>query len=301
MRIGILAHPRRPESFAVAHHVADLAMEAGIETWVQESWIDEDVLDLLPGSDVVAVIGGDGAMLQAARLSAPFKVPVLGLNMGYLGFLTEISPDEWGGCLKRLLAGDYWIESRLMISGEVWRGDQCLIQADALNDVVVSRGAAAKTIRLDAYIDNDWVTTYNADGLIIATATGSTAYALAVGGPILPPELDNILLVPVAPHFSLERPVILSQGAAVKVVVSPLTQAEIMVSIDGKSTIMLEVGDEVRVRASENRSLFLRLQGRNYFFRSLMDRMEPRFLPRQPYKKPESSDVDGSNIQTPVP
>lgn len=139
-----------------------------------------------------------------------------------------------------------------------------------------------RTVHLEAYINDGWATNYNADGLIIATATGSTAYALAVGGPILPPELDNIMMIPIAPHLSMERPVILSQGATVKIVVSPKTRTEPIVTIDGQNPVKLEIGDEVRVKASENRSSFVRLQERNYFFRSLMDRMEPRFLPSQP-------------------
>jgi NAD+ kinase len=285
VRIGILAHPRRPESIAVALQVQAIAQHKHTETWLRETWNYTDIRANLLDTDFVVAIGGDGAMLQAARACAPFRVPVFGLNMGYLGFLTEASPEQWSTCLDRILAKEYWVETRLMIIGEIWRKGNCLAREEALNDVVVSRGGAAKAIRLDAYIDDDWITTYNADGLIIATATGSTAYALAVGGPIMPPDLDNILMVPVAPHFSMERPVILSQGAQVKVIVSPLTQAETAVSIDGQTAMPLEAEDEVRVHASENRSLFIRLQGRNYFFRSLMDRMEPRFLPRYPLEK----------------
>lgn len=282
MRIGILAHPKRTNTVPVAKEAQAIAQQHGVEVWLKETWSPDDLHSDLPKADVIVAIGGDGAILQAARLCAPYQVPVFGLNMGYLGFLTEASPEDWEQSLKRIIAGDYWIESRLMIQGSVWRDGACLVDDNALNDVVVSRGAIAKAVRLEAYIGEQWATTYNADGLIIATATGSTAYALAVGGPILPPELDNILMVPVAPHFSLERPVILSQGATVKIVASEFSQAQMVVSIDGRHHTELESKDEVHVRASEYRSLFLRLQDRNYFFRSLMDRMEPRFLPKHP-------------------
>jgi NAD+ kinase len=279
-RVGILAHPRRPESQAVMEEVARMVEARGLSAWTDTSGLIQP--DSLKVSDFVVVIGGDGAILRAARLCAPFQVPVFGLNIGYLGFLTEAQPPQWEESLDRILAGHYWIESRLMITGSVWKNGECILHEDALNDVVVGRGAIANATRLDAYIDDEWATSYNADGVIIATATGSTAYALAAGGPILPPELDNILLVPVAPHFSMERPVILAQGATVKIVVSPQNEWDTVVTIDGQTVVELNGGDSVEVRASEKRSHFIRLQGRNYFFRSLMDRMEPRFLPKHP-------------------
>lgn len=279
-RVGILAHPRRPESQAVMEEVARTVEARGLSAWTDSSGLIQP--DSLKGSDFVVVIGGDGAILRAARLCAPFQVPVFGLNIGYLGFLTEAQPPQWEESLNRILAGHYWIESRLMITGSVWKNGECILHEDALNDVVVGRGAIANATRLDAYINDEWATSYNADGVIIATATGSTAYALAAGGPILPPELDNILLVPVAPHFSMERPVILAQGATVKIVVSPQNEWDTVVTIDGQTVVKLNGGDSVEVHASEKRSHFIRLQGRNYFFRSLMDRMEPRFLPKHP-------------------
>ncbi|KAB2903462.1 MAG: NAD(+)/NADH kinase [Anaerolineae bacterium] len=279
-RVGILAHPRRPESQAVMEEVARTVEARGLSAWTDTSGLIQP--DSLKESDFVVVIGGDGAILRAARLCAPFQVPVFGLNIGYLGFLTEAQPPQWEESLNRILAGHYWIESRLMITGSVWKNGECILHEDALNDVVVGRGAIANATRLDAYINDEWATSYNADGVIIATATGSTAYALAAGGPILPPELDNILLVPVAPHFSMERPVILAQGATVKIVVSPQNEWDTVVTIDGQTVVELNGGDSVEVRASEKRSHFIRLQGRNYFFRSLMDRMEPRFLPKHP-------------------
>jgi NAD+ kinase len=288
-RIGILAHPRRPESFPIARRIAEQSQQRGLSTWLKEEWEKKDVQDLISRSDLVVAIGGDGAMLQAARVCAPLQVPVFGLNVGYLGFLTESNPDDWENCLERIANGDYWIESRLMITGEVWRAGQMLAQEEALNDVVLSRGVAAKTVHLEAYIDGGWATTYSADGLIIATATGSTAYALAVGGPILPPELDNIMMIPVAAHLSLDRPVILSKGAAVTIAVSQLTRTNPIVTVDGQHLVELEIADEVRVKASQNRSLFLRLQDRNYFFRSLMDRMEPRFLTPYPPERHNKS------------
>jgi NAD+ kinase len=167
----------------------------------------------------------------------------------------------------------------MMIRCEVRRGDRLLGSSEALNDVVISRGAIAKSVHLETYIDGGWATTYHGDGLIIATPTGSTAYALAVGGPILPPELKNILVVPVAPHLSMDRPMVLSQGATIQVMVEPNTLAEVVLTVDGELIASLEPSDQVVVRASDSLTQFIRLRDRNYFYRSLLDRLEPRVPP----------------------
>ena len=292
-RVGILAHPLRPGTAPIAQDVARSLQAHQIETWVRTAWDATRARPLVHDSDLVIAIGGDGAMLRAARVCAPENVPVLGINTGYLGFLTEISPDDWPHSLETLLSGDYWIEQRMMIRCEVRRGDTLIGHSEALNDVVISRGAIAKSVQLETYIDGGWATTYHCDGLIIATPTGSTAYALAVGGPILPPELKNILVVPVAPHLSMDRPMVLSQGAMVQVVVDPHTVAEVVLTVDGDLLASMESADRAVVRASNSVSRFLRLRDRNYFYRSLLDRLEPRVPPRPNQlrvgKQPESS------------
>lgn len=282
--IGILAHPRRPQTAPVARQIAGQLQARGIDTWVYTDWAEPDVRESVQGADLVVAIGGDGAMLRAARVCAPWEVPVLGVNMGNLGFLTEI--DDPANCaphFDRLLANDYWIETRMMVQARVWRAGTMMAQEDALNDVVISRTIVTATVRLEMYIDQDWATTYNADALIIATPTGSTAYALASGGPILPPELRNILVVPVAPHLSMDRPIVLAQGAMVDVIPTANGHSEAMLTVDGRMSCQLEPGDQVRVQASDNESRFVRMRGRNYFYRSLLDRLEPRIpLPSQP-------------------
>lgn len=276
-RIGVLAHPARPQSAPVAQHIAATLEQRGLDVWQYSQWDDNTIQAQIDGTDVVVAIGGDGAMLRAARACAPYGVPLLGVNMGHLGFLTEIRrPDEWESSLEKVLAGGYWIEQRMMISVSARRSGGVIAQSDALNDVVISRGAVTRLIRLETYIDHDWTTTYNADALIIATATGSTAYALASGGPILPPELRNILVVPVAPHLSLDRPIVLPEGAMIEVVVSPDSQTEIVLAADGVPLCDLSSGDQVSVQASSHVSRFVRLRERNYFYRSLLDRLEPR-------------------------
>jgi NAD+ kinase len=243
-------------------------------------WEEEDVRGHTSDTDMVIAIGGDGAMLRAGRVCAPDSVPVLGVNMGHLGFLTEVQDlDEWEQTLAAVLAGRYWIEQRMMVRAAALRNGSELFAADGLNDVVISRGSVMGIIRVHTYVDGDWTTTYTADALIIATATGSTAYALASGGPILPPELRNILIVPVAPHLSLDRPIVLPEGVTVEVVVSEDTRTETVIAVDGATLGELYPGDRVRIQASECVSRFVRLRERNYFYRSLLDRLEPRTPP----------------------
>ena len=241
-------------------------------------WSEDDAeIELRCGdADAVIAIGGDGAMLRAGRVTSRCAVPVLGVNLGRLGFLAEVAPDEVERALDLLLTGHYWIERRMMVDVDVWRGDTRIDAGDALNDVVIGRGAPLGLVQLVAYIDRDWTTTYNCDALIIATATGSTAYALATGGPILPPELRNILLVPVAPHLTLDRPIVLPEGATVDIVLAEENVHPAVLAVDGASLTSLEIGDRVRVQASEHGASFIRLRERSYFYRSLLDRLEPR-------------------------
>lgn len=279
--VGVFAHPHRPHTLPLATRVAASLQAQGIQTWVENGHENADVPQKIADSNLIVAIGGDGAILRTARLCAPANVPILGLNVGYLGFLTEILPDAWETTLPRLLAGDYWIEERMMLRSETWRNDRCVTMEEALNDIVVERGAVARSVRLEAYIDGAWLTTYNADGLIISTATGSTAYALAAGGPILPPDLHNIMVIPVAPHLSMDRPLVLSQGATIKVIVAQDNHTEVIVTADGRHIEKLGANDYVKVMASEKVSRFVRLRERDYFFRSILDRLEPRLVKRR--------------------
>lgn len=279
--IGVLAHPHRPSTLPFAERVSNSIREAGYETWLQTAWDASAMTPLVQKSDMVVALGGDGAMLRAARACAPFNVPVLGLNAGYLGFLTEASPEEWPHVFGRLQSGDYWIEDRMMVTAEVWQHDQMIVCTDGLNEVVISRGSIARSVWLETYIDDLWATTYNADGLIVASPTGSTAYALAVGGPILSPQLRNILLIPVAAHLSMDRPLILSAESQVKILNIPRNQdSEVTVTVDGELIATMGVNDYVVVRASDKLSRFVRLREKGYFYRSLLDRMEPRLAVR---------------------
>ncbi|GAB4572756.1 MAG: NAD(+)/NADH kinase [Anaerolineae bacterium] len=291
--VGVLAHPFRPATTPLARQIAEGLEARGLTCWVRTGDAAEALHELTPGTDLVVAIGGDGAMLRAARLCAPFDVPVLGVNEGRLGFLTEIyRPQSWLKALEAVLEGRYWIEERMMIGYEIRRGDAVIGHGDALNDVVIGRGQVPTTAWLETYIDRNWATTYVADGLIIATATGSTAYALAAGGPILPPELRNILVVPVAPHLSMDRPIVVSEGAVIDIFIAAENRTEVVLSADGILAETLQVGDRVTVQAGEHVSRFIRLRSRAYFYRSLLDRLEPRRMTRQ---RPRHANFEDNN------
>lgn len=295
-RIGVLGHPRRPQTRQVAVQVVDSLRQRDIAVWQSYEWEAPDIRPLIPGSDLVIAIGGDGAILHAARACAPFQVPVLGLNMGRLGFLTEIaSPHDWDDYVDLLLNGQFWIEERMMIAAKVYNREP-VNSGIALNDVVLSGPNAGAMIQLDAYIDGNWATTYNCDALIISTPTGSTAYALAAGGPILPPDLHNILVLPTASHLSMDRPIVLSEGSRVAVRPSLDNRTDVLVTVDGVRLGTLHPEETLLVTVAEDSSRFIRMRERNYFYRSLLDRLEPRINRSAPEHLKSLRDILGEDL-----
>jgi len=270
-KIGLLHHPKLPESQTLAREIAHWLEGRGITPWVGSAWDEEEVRRHVADLDLLITLGGDGTILRAARLSARHGVPIWSIKLGRLSFLAEVEPQEWAAKLSLVLEGQYWLEERMMLHTEFWRGEERRGTYEALNDVVVSRASLARVVHLATYIDGGYLTTYIADGLIVSTATGSTAYALAVGGPILPPQLKNILLIPIAPHLSLDRAVVLSQGSKVRVQV--FTDHRAILTVDGQFEVAMEDADSVVVMASPYTSRFARLQDKNYFYRTLMERL----------------------------
>jgi NAD+ kinase len=222
--------------------------------------------------DLLITLGGDGTMLRAGHLAAPVGLPILGINLGKFGFLMQLARDEWQTYLPRVISGDFKLENRMMLKAEHWRGKKLLDTHQVINEVVVCRGQVVRPIRIHAEVDGYPLAGYVADGLIAATATGSTAYALAVGGPIMPPELRNILIVPVAPHLSLDRAVILPEGATVTI--SADSDHEAVMSVDGHAPTLLMKKDRVMVKASDFTTQFVVFQDPGYFYRNLSNYME---------------------------
>lgn len=269
--VGTLYHPYIPASRTLAAQIVAYLKGRGIHAWEASSWDEATVRRRMEATDLLVALGGDGTMLRAGRLAAGYRVPILGINLGRLGFLAEVEPGAWKEALDKVLNEEYWLESRLMLDAELHRDNQVLGHYRALNDVVVSRGTLARVIRVTAYVDGGRLTTYVADGVIVATPTGSTGYALAAGGPILPPELKNMLIVAIAPHLSLDKAVVLDEGAEVWLDVE--TDHQVILTVDGQFEVDMRHGDRLVVRASPHVAYFIRLQDRNYFYRTLMERL----------------------------
>ncbi len=270
-RVGLLFHPYIPRSRSLAGEMEVYLREHGVDPWIASSWDEAEVRRQLPRTDLLVALGGDGTLLRAGRLAAGYRVPILGVNMGRLGFLAEVQPDAWQPAFEQVFAGNYWLEQRLMLDAEMRRDAQILGTYRALNDVVVSRGTLARVIRVTAHVDGGRLTTYVADGVIIATPTGSTGYSLAAGGPILPPQLKNMLIIAIAPHLSLDRAVVLDEGSEVWLDVE--TDHQVILTVDGQFEVEMRHGDRLVVRASPFSAYFVRIQDPSYFYRTLMERL----------------------------
>ena len=272
----VISYPRMPEALAEAEAMSVYLKEKGINTPFG-SLYDEELRKRVKKHefDLLIMAGGDGSVLRAGHLCAPLGVPILGVNLGRLGFLIQIDRHEWREYFDKMLNGEAWIENRMMLHAEHIRAGDSLGEWNALNEVVVGRGQTLRPVRLSASVDGRHLTSYVADGLIASTATGSTAYALAAGGPILPPELRNILLVPIAPHLSVDRAVVLSEGSTVSILVKG---ENTVLSIDGQPSITLMDDDHVDVRAAEVTTQFVRFGDPGYFYRNLTAHMNENSL-----------------------
>jgi NAD+ kinase len=272
----ITAYPKMPEAFAEAQAMSAFLREKGVEAPFG-SLYDGDLRKRVKGGehDLLITVGGDGSVLRAGHLCAPSGVPILGVNLGRLGFLIQIERQEWREYFEKLLNGEAWIENRMMLRAEHIRSGESLGTSNALNEVVVARGQNLRPVRLTASVDGRRLTSYAADGLIASTATGSTAYALAAGGPILPPELRNILLVPIAPHLSVDRAVVLSEGSSVTIFVN---SENTILSVDGQPPVVLMEDDQVNVTAADVTAQFVRFGDPGYFYRNLTAHMNENSL-----------------------
>ncbi|GMQ79141.1 MAG: NAD(+)/NADH kinase [Anaerolineae bacterium] len=269
--VGILFNPSVKAAPLLAETIEKWLVSRITEIFVASVDDPPEILSGAADVDVLVVLGGDGTILKAARLAAPLKVPVFGVNLGRVGFLSEATPRAWQEKLSQVIDGNYWIERRLMLKGSVLRDGSEIANMIGLNDVVVSRASMVRVVRFHLFVDDDLVISYTADGLITATPTGSTAYSMAAGGPLLPPQLQNFLVLPVAPHLSFDRPLVLYQDAVVKIKVEMEHQA--IATADGQNTVSLISGDEVIIKKHKCESLFTRVDGPNYFYHRLMQRL----------------------------
>jgi NAD+ kinase len=213
--------------------------------------------------DLALVVGGDGTMLGFGRQLAPYGVPLIGINQGRLGFITDIPLNKIEETLKPMLRGEYEVDERAMMHAKVWRDGHCVFDAQALNDVVVNRGATSGMVELRVEVDGQFVATQRADGLIIATPTGSTAYSLSAGGPLLYPSLPSWVMVPIAPHTLSNRPLVLADPG--EIVIDLVSGRDASANFDMQSLASLLLGDRITVKRSQHRARFLHPRGWSYY------------------------------------
>lgn len=224
-----------------------------------------DRAELARRSDLAIVVGGDGTLLNAGRSLASHQVPILGVNLGRLGFLVDVSPEEMEARLAEILAGRLIEERRALLHAQVLRGEQLIGEGLALNDVVLHIRDVVRMIEFDTYIDGRFVNTQRADGLVVATPTGSTAYALSGGGPLLHPSLDAVVLVPICPHTLSHRPIVVGNDSEIEVRLCPENTAAAQVAFDGQANIDLLPEDRVRIQRQEHRLRLIHPEGYDYF------------------------------------
>jgi NAD+ kinase len=215
--------------------------------------------------DLAMVVGGDGTMLHVARHLAPFGVPLIGVNLGRLGFLTDISTEQMYEELTRVLDGDFKTEERILLEAEVVRDDKVLHSANALNDVILNKGQLARLIEFETWVDGEYVNSTRADGIIVATPTGSTAYALSAGGPILHPTLPAIVIVPICPHTLSDRPLAVGSDSHIEIVLTSSAQQSAHVTLDGQTNFSVHDHDRVRVRRAAQPAILIHPTRRNHY------------------------------------
>ncbi len=269
-RIGIISKPGKPEPLEILKDLVPWLVERGFRVFVDyeaapvmgaEGCARSEMPELV---DVVVVLGGDGTMLSAARLVAEKGLPILGVNLGSLGFITEVNRSDLYSALEKMLDGKCSVEERIMIEADIVRNGRIISSYTVLNDVVLNKGALARITDLETYVDHSYVTTFKSDGLIISTPTGSTAYNLSAGGPLLHPALDCIVLTPICPHTLTNRPIVLSGDSLIEVCLKSESE-DVFLTLDGQVGVPLRKDDVVEVKKSPHKTrLFIPCE-RDYF------------------------------------
>jgi len=270
--IGILSRPRREQLSVVVPSLLKWLEARGIKTA-----LDEETVAALPtgskgqprsavadASQLLLVLGGDGTMLAAARLAAPRRIPILPINMGSLGFLTSFTLDELYPALEETLAGNSSISQRVMLQAELVRAGSVIESQSALNDVVIHKGALARMIQLELNINSDFVCRYRADGLIVSSPTGSTAYSLSAGGPIVHPAVEAFIITPICPHMLTDRPVVVRDYSQVEIKMNGDAES-VYLTLDGQRGVPLEPTDILRVQRAKEHLQLIQPPKKPYF------------------------------------
>ena len=272
MKIGIIAKPHRTDFSSRLREILEWLEDHDCQLVVEDSVAEgfgldsvriarrEDIPDLV---QAIIVFGGDGTLLSVARSIGDSGTPILGVNLGSLGFLTEVTVDELYPAVEQLLAGRHRIEKRWLLKTEIVPAQGTAVTYQALNDAVINKGAISRIISLETYIQDDFTATFLADGIIVATPTGSTAYSLSAGGPIVFPTLDSIILTPICPHTLTNRPLVVPADAGIRIVLS--SGQDVMLTVDGQVGTALQEGDEIRFTRSPFSIGLIQSRERSYF------------------------------------
>ena len=269
-KAGILYNSRIPATQELADKLKEIMTKHDFSSWICPASDESKAIVKLAGTELLISLGGDGTMLRAARLAAPEAIPILGINMGHLGFTTELSGLEATEKLPSFLDREGWIDERAMLQVELPL-QSTTVKVHALNDVVVARGSIVRVIKVRASVNGQPITTYKADGLIVATATGSTGYSLAAGGPILFPNARELLLTPLMSHLGLNAAMVLSADAVVELEVQTAHEAKL--SIDGQVEFPLRNVDTIRIKRSPYTTRLLRIQPQSFYYQTLLKKL----------------------------
>jgi NAD+ kinase len=276
-RIGIITKQNKPEAVAIAGRLMGWLREKGVEVYIEEGiekllgqnrtplFLNAVKKEEIPSrAEMIIVLGGDGTLLSVARLVGSLEVPILGVNLGGLGFLTEITLEELYRVLERVIQGDFTTDERVVLHTSVIRREERMAEFTVLNDAVINKGALARIIDLEMTINGEYLTTFKSDGLILSTPTGSTAYNLSAGGPIVYPSLHCIIITPICPHTLTNRPIMIPDDVEVRALLKS-RQQEVYLTLDGQQGFVLEYEDVVEVKKAEGRILLIKSPYRHYF------------------------------------
>jgi NAD+ kinase len=260
--VGLCLRPDSPAAGEVARRIDKWLAERGLEVLLDAEagrWLHREGFArsfVAARADLLVVLGGDGTLLSVAQETGPRAVPILGVNLGTLGFLAEVAPDDLQAALEQVLAGEHRSVRRMRFEVRAERDGETLLEALALNDAVITRGELLRMLDIETRTDGSPMATYRGDGLIVATPTGSTAYSLSAGGPILLPGLDAFVITPICPHTLTQRPVVLPRSSRVEMRVFP-REGEAQLNVDGRASCALRAGDRVLVAGSEHAAHFV--------------------------------------------
>jgi NAD+ kinase len=264
-RVAVVYTESKPHMKALVAELRGWVEERGWEAVYYASRQQDPAA--ITGVDLVVVLGGDGTFLHAARLALEEEIPILGVDLGRLGFLSEVAFHDLPNAFARIDEGNYQIETRSMMHVEAFRENESLGAFTALNEGVVSKGAFARIVDLATYVDGNYLTTYGADGLIVSTPTGSTAYALSAGGPLLTPDLPVFVLAPICPHSLSARPIVIPDRCHVRVVIEGPADLDLFLTTDGQEGVSLRMGDHICFSQSNHQAKLIKLGQINFFSR----------------------------------